>query len=188
MTLKKRVEQRDNKQSKDMIKKEDFTAWSLSTACELQCYLSCLKCSHNTWGWLMLPADWHLTCNMLQPQLKVKLITLIYIQETHGGKQSHMHTHTWSCRHIHMYVGWSNTHKVNNLTGVRPGLRLPPSLSFCPHLFLFQHSFSTRTPVPLSINYLYCLRSDLRSPVRICMDGARQACLIFCHREFSIFI
>lgn len=106
----------------------------------------------------------------------------------HAKLHAHSHTQRESCG--------SNTSKVNNLTGVKPSFSLPPPFSFAlvffyKKLFIYflaQHSFSARAPVPLSINYLYCLCSDLWSSVTICMDGAREACLILCHREFSIFI
>lgn len=119
-----------------------------------------------------------------------------FISRKHKGActQSHTHahiTHRVARARTHACVPIKHTHAKSIIWQVsNPALVcLPPSpLPSSFFIFLFQHSFSTRTPVPLSINYLYCLRSDLRSPVRICMDGARQACLILCHREFSIFI
>lgn len=53
---------------------------------------------------------------------------------------------------------------VNNMTGVKAGFNLPlPSFTL---IFFCLHCFNAETPVPLSINYLYCLCSDLHSPVR----------------------
>lgn len=113
----------------------------------------------------------------------------LYLRHMRRGAHKVTHTHSsLQSRVRRARVQVKHTRKVNNLTGVKSSFSLPPSLfSFALVFlfFLFQHSFSTRTPVPLSINYLYCLCSDLQSPVRICMDGARQACLILCHREFQ---
>lgn len=73
-TVKQRTEQRQReKTNKDVTKEQkNSTAWRyLSTACEARCYLSCLKVFLSTWHLrleLVLPADWHFTCNTLAPQ------------------------------------------------------------------------------------------------------------------------
>lgn len=175
--------------------------------CAAGCYLSFLKVFLSTWHLrleLMLPADRHLTCNTLPPQLsagpKVNA-TARRIDLYPSPTRRHARRVTCTREQAHSAV-LAHTHACARLKYTHACIKSiiwqvsNPALVCCPpsplpssfFLFLFQHSFSTRTPVPLSINYLYCLRSDLRSPVRICMDGARQACLILCHREFSIFI
>lgn len=119
------------------------------------------------------------TCSMLPPQTALRWI--LYIDSYSINTEAHTHTH------ICMWT--DQTHTNSNMTGVKSSFSLPPPFSLSFALFIFpQYSFNTRTPGPLSINYLYCLSSDLHSPVRICMDGARRACLILCRREFNSFI
>lgn len=73
-TATKRVGQRHaRKENKDMTKTGgDYCMGVSLCVCAAGCYLSCLKVFLSTWHLrleLMLPADWHLTCNTLPPQL-----------------------------------------------------------------------------------------------------------------------